>query len=213
MSTARRLRMLKRTYPQPGDVRVGNTTVVANPSRTLIRWGAIFGGLVLGLGLLVLLSSLWFALAYGSNITTISSNMRWFIGVSAVASLFIAGILTGYLSGVRGFGTGMLHGFTLWGLLLLVTLTIGIPSILNVFNAGQVSSQVTQATNSVASSTAVTAMWASFWTILGGFIAAGIGGAIGGAFSHGNAALIATDTDSVPKRDTVAEDRPTVRVS
>jgi hypothetical protein len=205
--------MLQRTYTQPGDVRVGNTTVVANPSRTLIRWGAIFGGLVLGMALLVLLTSLWFALAYGSNMTTISSNMRWFIGVSAVGSLFIAGILTGYLSGVRGVGTGMLHGFTLWGLLLLVTLTIGIPSILNVFNAGQVTSQVTQATNSLASSVAVTAMWASFWTILGGFIAAGIGGAIGGAFSRGNEALVATDTDSVPNDTVVAEDRPTYRAS
>lgn len=205
--------MLQRTYTQPGDVRVGNTTVVANPSRTLIRWGAIFGGLVLGMALLVLLTSLWFALAYGSNMTTVSSNMRWFIGASAVGSLFIAGILTGYLSGVRGFGTGMLHGFTLWGLLLLVTLTIGIPSILNVFNAGQVTSQVTQATNAVASSVAITAMWASFWTILGGFIAAGIGGAIGGAFSRENEALIATDTESVPNDTVVAEDRPAYRAS
>jgi hypothetical protein len=207
--------MLQRTYTtQPGDVQVGNTTVVANPSRTLIRWGAIFGGLVLGMALLVLLTSLWFALAYGSNMTTISSNMRWFIGVSAVASLFIAGILTGYLSGVRGVGTGMLHGFTLWGLLLLVTLTIGIPSILNVFNAGQVTSQVTQATNSLASSVAVTAMWASFWTILGGFLAAGVGGAIGGAFSRGNEALVASDSESTTRNDTVvAEDRPTYRAS
>ena len=72
-------------------------------------------GLVLGLAMLLLLSAMWLALAYGSEVSAIRDNLRWYIGISAVASLFVAGIITGYLSGVRGVGPGMLHGFTLWG--------------------------------------------------------------------------------------------------
>ena len=45
--------------------------VVERTRPQLIRWGAIFGGAVLGLGLLTLLSALWLALAYGSNIASV----------------------------------------------------------------------------------------------------------------------------------------------
>ena len=91
------------------DTMYGNSTdPVPSP---LLKWSAVFGGLVLGLAMLLLLSALWLALAYGSEMGAIRDNLRWYIGLSAVASLFVAGILTGYLSGVRGAGTGILHGF------------------------------------------------------------------------------------------------------
>src|SRR6185369_9567489 len=104
--------------------------------RTLIRWSAVFAGTLLGLATLALLTSLWLALARASNVDVIQNNLEWFIGVSAVGFLFLAGLLAGYLSGVRGAATGFLHGATIWGLLLLVTLSVGIPAILNVFSLG-----------------------------------------------------------------------------
>jgi hypothetical protein len=155
----------------------------ADSPAPLIRWSAIVGGLVLGLAALALLSSLWLALAYGSDMQPIMDNIEWFVGGSGVVALFVAGMLTGYLSGVRGVGTGMLHGFTLWGALLILTLTVGIPSILNVFSLGQVTSAT--ADGLLTTGRAGTALWAGFWTILGGFVAAGIGGALGGAMSRG----------------------------
>jgi hypothetical protein len=157
-------------------------TIEADSGSALIRWSAIFGGLILGLGLLMVLTSLFLALAYGSGINDVRDNLSWFIGGSAIAALFVGAILTGYLSGVRSAGTGMLHGFALWGLLLALTLTVGIPSILNVFNLGTV---VTQATQGLTDGDGSTALWASFWTLAGGFFAAGIGGALGGAMSRG----------------------------
>jgi hypothetical protein len=155
----------------------------ADSPTPLIRWSAIVGGLVLGLALLALLSSLWLALAYGSEVSPVLDNLEWFVGISGIVALFVASVLTGYLSGVRGLGTGMLHGFTLWGALLIITLTIGIPSILNVFSLGQITSE--SADGLLTSGGAETALWAGFWTILGGFVAAGIGGSIGGAMSRG----------------------------
>ena len=81
------------------------TTTVEDRPAPLLKWGAVFGGLILGLGLLVVLSALWFALAYGSGMDTIRDNLDWFIGGSAIAALFLGALLTGYLSGVRGAGT------------------------------------------------------------------------------------------------------------
>lgn len=146
---------------------------------TLIRWSAIFGGLVLGLALVLLLSALWLALAYSSDMSEIASNIEWYIGLSAVASLFVAGLLTGYLSGVHGAGTGMVHGFALWGLLIVLTITIGIPSVLNVFGLQQVAGDAID--GRLIQTGDEGALWASFWTIAGGFVAAGLGGMIGGA--------------------------------
>jgi hypothetical protein len=168
-------------------------TIDADAAAPLIRWSAIFAGLVLGFGLLLALSALWVALAYASEMDTIRQNLSWWIGGSAVFALFVAAILTGYLSGVRSAGTGFLHGATLWAMLLVLTLTIGIPSILNVFNLGRV---LTEATNTLTSQAGST-LWVSFWTIVGGFLGAGIGGAIGGMFSRG--AKVDDRTVVVPK--------------
>ena len=176
----------------------------------LLKWSAVFGGLVLGLATLLLLSALWLALAYGSDLADVSDNLEWYIGISAIASLFIAGILTGYLSGVHGAGTGMLHGFALWGLLILVTITIGIPSVLNVFGLQQV------ATDAIGGRLTATgdegALWVTFYTILGGFIAAGLGGMIGGLATRRGERSMVTSTPAPTTRVVVPDDRSDVDV-
>ena len=167
----------------------------------LLKWSAVFGGLVLGLAMLLLLSALWLALAYGSEVSAIRDNLRWYIGGSAVASLFVAGILTGYLSGVRGAATGILHGFTLWGLLMLVAVTVGVPSLLNVFGLQGLADQADSATR-LADSGSDGTLWVTFWTLLGGFIAAGVGGMIGGAFTRAEsvaAPVVIRDTAPVTR--------------
>jgi hypothetical protein len=169
--------------------------------RTLIRWSAVFAGTLLGLATLALLTSLWLALANASNVGVIQRNLEWFIGVSAVACLFLAGLLAGYLSGVRGAGTGFLHGSTIWALLMIVSLSVGIPAILNVFSLGQLSQDVQTTTTGVTSQSVYNALWGTFWTILGGFIAAGIGGAIGGAVTRDADHIVRVDGETtVPSR-------------
>jgi hypothetical protein len=164
-----------------------STTVASGggqSGRTLIRWSAVFAGTLLGLATLALLTSLWLALAHASNVDMIQRDLEWFIGGSAVGCLFLAGVLAGYLSGVRGAGTGFLHGATIWGLLLLLTLLVGIPAILNVFGVGQLTQDVQNTTQTTTNPAVYSALWGTFWTILGGFLAAGIGGAIGGAMTR-----------------------------
>jgi hypothetical protein len=154
---------------------------VGSPSPQRIRWGAVFAGVVLGMALLALLTTLWFALAFNSNVDTIRLNLEWYVGVTAVVALFIGGLVAGWLSGVRGAGAGLFNGITMWGLILIVALAIGIPAVFNVFNLGRVTAIADGTT--LSSSGVNTALWASFWTILGGFIASGLGGLIGGAIT------------------------------
>lgn len=154
---------------------------VGSPSPQRIRWGAVFAGVVLGMALLALLTTLWFALAFNSNVETIRVNLEWYVGVTAVVALFIGGLLAGWLSGVRGAGSGLFNGITMWGLILIVALAIGIPAVFNVFNLGRVTAIADGTT--LSSSGVDTALWASFWTILGGFVASGLGGLIGGAIT------------------------------
>jgi hypothetical protein len=187
------------------DREVGSAVVKDPTGLPLIRWGAIFGGAVLGFGLLMLASMLWLSLAFGSNMANIQDNLAWYLGISAIVALFLGGVLTGYMSGVRGAGTGFLHGLTLWALILIVALSVGIPSLLNVFNFGRVATQVAGTTQTTFGDAA---LWATFWSLLGGFFAAGIGGAFGGAFSRGRKARTKTVTegsrrmsDVPPRRD------------
>jgi len=159
---------------------MGYTDNVPSP---LLKWSAVFGGLVLGLAMLLLLGSLWLALGYGSGVDTIRDNLGWFMGASAVLTLFVAAILTGYLSGVRGAGPGLLHGLTLWGLLMLLSVTVGIPALLNVFGLNALASGAATATTLSARGGDGT-LWVTFWTLIGGFVAAGLGGMIGASFTR-----------------------------
>ena len=154
-------------------------TMAGSPSPQRVRWGAVFAGVVLGLALLALLTTLWFALAYNSGVDTIRDNLEWFVGGTAVAALFVGGLLAGWLSGVRGPGSGFFNGITMWGLILIVAVAVGLPAIFNVLNLGRVTS-ITDEGGLLGTGVDET-LWASFWTILGGFLASGLGGLIGGA--------------------------------
>jgi hypothetical protein len=128
-------------------------------------------------------------------------NLDWFVRITAIVSLFIAGLLAGWLTGVRGAGAGFFNGLTVWGLILIVALAVGIAAIFNVFNLGRVAA-ITDGTG-LTGSGVDTALWASFWTILGGFLASGLGGMIGGAVTMPANAQLA----SVPMERTVDEER------
>ncbi|MDV6012735.1 hypothetical protein [Haloechinothrix sp. LS1_15] len=137
-----------------------------------IRWGAIIAGAVIGIGVMVLLSSLWVAIA--QDVTAVSNNLHWYSFVSAVVALLIAGLFAGWLSGVRGPGTGLLHGLTVWGLVLVASVAFPLPATLRLFDVFQAELPEIGAGPT----------WASFFGILIGLIAAVIGGLLGGALTR-----------------------------
>jgi hypothetical protein len=150
---------------------------VGQPTR--VRWGAVIAGGVLAVALLLLLSSLWMALGFGSEASLIADNLEWFIGGSAIFCLFVGGWVAGRMSGVRGAGAGMAHGATLWAVVLLVTLAVGIPAILNILNLGRVATEIDRQTGVIAQGVDAS-LWATFLSLVGALVAAAIGGVIGG---------------------------------
>jgi hypothetical protein len=186
-------------------IEVGSWPAAGSPSPQRIRWGAVFAGVVLGTALLALLTTLWFALAFNSGVDSIRVNLEWYVGITAIVCLFIGGLLAGWLSGVRGAGAGFFNGVTVWGLILIVALAVGIPAIFNVFNLGRVSA-ITDGTG-LTESGVDTALWASFWTILGGFLASGLGGMIGGALTMpANARLASVERTADEEDEEIHDD-------
>jgi hypothetical protein len=153
--------------------------------RTLIHWGSVFAGAVWALAITVLLSALWLALAYGSEVHGVRANIEWFLAGSAMFALLVGGFIAGWLPGVRGWTPGLINGMTVWGLMLTVSLLIGIPSIIGgaaAFGGNILGSVANGGARGVATTQAAdTSLWAGFWTALVGFVLAAIGGAIGGA--------------------------------
>ena len=60
---------MERTVTRTRNDTADDVVVLADATapRSRIRWAAVFAGMVLSVGLLVLLSSLWLAIAYGSD--------------------------------------------------------------------------------------------------------------------------------------------------
>jgi hypothetical protein len=194
------------------------TSDVGSPSPQRIRWGAVFGGAVLGIAFLVLLTSLWFALAHGSGIDEIRENLEWYIGLSAIGCLFVAGLLAGWLSGVNGAGSGFFNGVTIWGMIVLITIPIGLPAVFNVLNLGRIA-EFDATTGGLLGTADDTVLWATFLSVLGGLVASGLGGAIGGAVTRpANAHLVREEerTESIeeprPVRPDVDDERTVVVV-
>jgi hypothetical protein len=95
-----------------------------------------------------------------------SRTLSWWIAGTAIAALFLAGLLAGWLAGVRGPCAGWLDGLTVWGLTVIAVLSISVPGALRLLN---VTVRLTGGT-----------LWAGFWSPLIGGVAAAIGGALGG---------------------------------
>jgi putative membrane protein (TIGR04086 family) len=155
--------------------------------RALVHWGSVFAGAVWALAVTVLLSALWLALGWGSEIDAVQDNIEWFLAGSAMVALFVGGYLAGWLPGVRGWGPGVINGMTVWGLILTVSLLIGVPTVLGgaatlLDNAGGIARVTGTGGQSLTpGNDADPGLWAGFLTALIGFVLAAVGGAIGGA--------------------------------
>ena len=182
---------------------------------TLLRWGAIVGGAVIGLGLLMVLSTLWSALAYDSGVDAIADNIEWFLGASAVFALFVGGYLAGVISGVRGFFPGLLQGLTMWGAILITSVIAGVSSALNLVDqnsgallqAGTGADTTAQAADQAAQQAAnVTEtgapLWATFLTLVITAIAAVLGGVLGGASPRAEGMFKRGEADAETSRRT-----------
>lgn len=174
----------------------------------LIRWGAVVGGGVIGLSLFGLLTALWQALAFGAEVEAIAANLDWFLTGSVIVTLFVGGLLAGWLSGVPGFAPGLFNGITVWAVALLVSVAVAAPAVLQTIGIPATE----QAVETLVPNGGV--LWAGFVALLVGAIAAGLGGGIGGlitrpAFVY--AAPTPTAEEPAPSTQAAAAER-TIRI-
>jgi hypothetical protein len=89
---------------------------------TRISWGSVFAGAFVVIGVQLALSALgiWgnFGLAKLTSISALQSSatsVAIWIGVSAVISLFVGGVVAARLSNSRNISNALWHGLVLWG--------------------------------------------------------------------------------------------------
>jgi hypothetical protein len=140
----------------------------------LVRWGAVWSGVLVGVGLLALFSLLWLALGYGSNYGVFSHHIEWWLGGTAIGAIFVGGLVSGLTSSARGVLAGLLNSMVLWALVAVVALVVEIGGASKVVNS---TTSVSGVTNQLPNNT----LWASFWSMLIALGAAVLGGVIGGA--------------------------------
>ncbi|MBX3159260.1 MAG: hypothetical protein KF773_25045 [Deltaproteobacteria bacterium] len=94
-----------------------------------MRWGAIFGGAVLALGLWMMLQVLGTGLGLATVDAANAGSLRgagigtgiWSL-LAPLIAMFVGGILAGRLAGTRERGVGAWHGAVMWGLTTLIGL-------------------------------------------------------------------------------------------
>jgi cation transport ATPase len=167
--------------------RTSSTYQAAEFTPTLINWRSVFGGAVIGIGLMILLSALWLALSFQSNVDWVRDNLEWFLGGTAILALFVAGYMAGFSSGARGIGAGLAQAFTLWSLITIVTLAVGVPTVFRTLNIDE--ARLGLETDPI---------WAGFWTMLIALGACLVGGLLGGATPRRSQTMATTGVAPAP---------------
>jgi hypothetical protein len=142
---------------------------------SLIGWGPVFAGAVIGLGLAVMAGALWFALAFDRGTAAFRDYLDWWLAGTAIGGTLVGAFIAGLASARRGPGSGLLEGLMLWGVLVIAVLSVGV-STAAIFGT---TFDVTIGGNRYTVTT--TSYWSVFWTLLIGFAAAAIGGMLGGS--------------------------------
>jgi hypothetical protein len=142
---------------------------------SLIRWGPVFAGAVIGLGLAVTASALWFALAFDRGTASFRNYLDWWLAGTAIGGTLVGAFIAAFASARRGPGSGLLEGLTLWGVLVLVLLTVGTSA------AAIFGTTFNVTVRGISYTITTTSYWSVFWTLVIAFGASAFGGILGGS--------------------------------
>jgi hypothetical protein len=101
----------------------GTTTVRRTEDGVSVHWGGVFAGLVIGLGSLVLLSSFWIALGFGSDQGWVADNMGWWLGGMLLVALAIAGYVAG--RSAWNAASASVNAVVVWGFTMIALTVAG----------------------------------------------------------------------------------------
>lgn len=164
-------------------------------NRDLIRWGPIWAGLLLAIGIQLVLGLIGAAIAlsaYNPDSPNYAAQVGNFTGIwaaiSALIALFVGGYIAGRMAAVLGLRNGLAQGSVVWALALVAGI------VLSGLGAAGVLGAMNNVTGALARGLAVTGpegralidttISATWWTVVGmilAWIAAAVGGVLGTA--------------------------------
>src|SRR5262249_10256611 len=106
---------------------------------SIVSWPGVIAAGAIAIGLLFLVTSLWNALAFSSQVSWFHDHIDWLNAITAAVVLLIGGFLAGWLAR-RGFLAGGINGLTVWGVLVTGAVVFGVGSALpftQLSNAGR----------------------------------------------------------------------------
>jgi len=101
----------------------GTTAVSRTENEVSVHWGGVFAGLVIGLGSLVLLSSFWLALGFGSDQGWVADNLGWWLGGMLLVALAIGGYVAG--RSARSAASASVNAAVVWGFTMIALTVAG----------------------------------------------------------------------------------------
>lgn len=118
---------------------------VVSQSPSLISWGAVFSGWLIGNAIMLLMFNFGSAVGLSTLNLTDPAAAGKGLAIGAVVwafitwavSFFLAGFFSGRLGGVAERMTGALHGLTVWGLAIVFAFTLSVIGTATAVKAGQ----------------------------------------------------------------------------
>lgn len=162
-------------------------------TRDLVRWGPIWAGLLLAIGIQLVLGLIGAAIAlsaYNPSAANYAQRVGSFTGIwsaiSALIALFVGGYVAGRMAAVLGLRNGIVQGSVVWALALVAGIVLSGLGAAGVLGAmSNVTGALTRGLNvsgpegRTLINSAISATW---WTVVGAilaWVAAAIGGVLG----------------------------------
>ena len=157
----------------------GTTTAVSRTDHEVsVHWGGVFAGLVIGFGSLVLLSSFWIALGFGSDQGWVADNLGWWLGGMLLVALAIGGYVAG--RSAWSAASASVNAVVVWGFTMIALTVAGGTTLFSSINLKPLLAQP--------GGTNAAGPWLTFVAIvLGLLFAIGGAGAGAGARQHSTA--------------------------
>jgi MFS family permease len=166
-------------------------------SRDLVRWGPVWAGLLLALGIQLVLGMVGLAVAlssYNPNAANfgerVASTMSIWSVVSALIALFIGGFVAGRMAAVVGLRNGLVQGSVVWALAVIIGLVLsafGVAGALGAAtNIGTLMARGSALTGPETTQLVRSAAAGTWWAVVGAILAwaAAAGGGVLGAAAH-----------------------------
>ncbi len=179
----------------------GTTAAVSRTGDEIsVHWGGVFAGLVIGLGSLVLLSSFWIALGFGSDQGWVAHYLGWWLGGMLLVALAIGGYVAG--RSAWSAASASVNAVVVWGFTMIALTVAGGTTLFSSVNLKPLLGRP-GGTNAVGP-------WLTFVVIVLGLLFA-LGGAGAGAGARRSAAESGSEVripeDTTPQRTTDYQQR------